>query len=101
MKKEVEKFLWFVYMNYKLEDINYLLDLMASVYDKVNTNKTICNVFLKVKGTLYSISYFLSIRIRMIRNIGDNRNLFLMLKSKFGLYFVVLTTPNFLPKNVH
>ena len=26
-------------------------------------------------------------------NIGDNRNLFLKLKSKLGLYHVVLTTP--------
>ena len=26
-------------------------------------------------------------------NIGDNRNLFLKLKSKMGLYHVVLTTP--------
>ena len=26
-------------------------------------------------------------------NIGDNRNLFLMLKSKLGLYHVVLTNP--------
>ena len=26
-------------------------------------------------------------------NIGDNRNLFLRLKSKLGLYHVVLTTP--------
>ena len=26
-------------------------------------------------------------------NIGDNRNFFLMLKSKLGLYHVVLTSP--------
>ena len=30
-------------------------------------------------------------------NIGDNRNLFLKLKSKLGLYHIVLTTP----KNSH
>ena len=30
-------------------------------------------------------------------NIGDNRNLFLKLKSKFGLYHVVLTTPKTSP----
>ena len=34
-------------------------------------------------------------------NIGDNRNLFLKLKSKLGLYHVVLTTPKGSPKNLH
>ena len=31
-------------------------------------------------------------------NIGDNRNLFLMLKSKLGLHHVVLTTPKASPE---
>ena len=31
-------------------------------------------------------------------NIGDNKNLFLMLKSKLGLYHVVLTTPKTSPE---
>ena len=31
-------------------------------------------------------------------NIGDNRNLFLKLKSKLGLYHVVLTTPKTSPE---
>ena len=30
-------------------------------------------------------------------NIGDNRNLFLKLKSELGLYHVVLTTPKTSP----
>ena len=30
-------------------------------------------------------------------NIGDNRNLFLKLNSKLGLYYVVLTTPETSP----
>ena len=33
-------------------------------------------------------------------NIGDNRNLFLKLKSKLGLYHVVLTTPKTSPKKL-
>ena len=33
-------------------------------------------------------------------NIGENRNLFLKLKSKLGLYHVVLTTPKFSPKKI-
>ena len=33
-------------------------------------------------------------------NIGDNRNLFLKLKSKFGLYHVVLTTPKTSPEKL-
>ena len=33
-------------------------------------------------------------------NIGDNRNLFLKLKSKLGLYHVVLTTPKTSPEKL-
>ena len=43
-KKEEEKFKQVVYVNYKLEEVIYLLDVMNSVYDKVNTNQPICNV---------------------------------------------------------
>ena len=43
-KKEDEKFQQVVYVNYKLEDFIYLLDVMNSVYDKVITNQPICNV---------------------------------------------------------
>ena len=43
-KKEDEKFQQVVYVNYKLEEFIYLLDVMNSVYDKVVTNQPICNV---------------------------------------------------------
>ena len=33
-------------------------------------------------------------------NIGDNRNLFLKLKSKLGLFHVVLTTPKTSPEKI-
>ena len=33
-------------------------------------------------------------------NIGDNRNLFLKLKSKLGFYHVVLTTPKVSPEKL-
>ena len=33
-------------------------------------------------------------------NIGDNRNLFLKLKSKLGLYHVVFTTPKTSPEKL-
>ena len=33
-------------------------------------------------------------------NIGDNRNLFLELKTKLGLYHVVLTTPKTFPEKI-
>ena len=33
-------------------------------------------------------------------NIGDNRNLFLKLKSRLGLYHVVLTTPKTSPEKL-
>ena len=37
-KKEDEKFQQVVYVNYKLEEFIYLLDVLNSVYDKVLTN---------------------------------------------------------------
>ena len=43
-KKEDEKIQQVVYVNYKLEEFIYLLDVMNSVYDKVITNQPICNV---------------------------------------------------------
>ena len=43
-KKEGEKFQQIVYVNYKLDEFVYLLDVMNSVYDKVIANQPICNV---------------------------------------------------------
>ena len=44
-KKEEEKFQQIVYINYRLDEFVYLLDVMNSVYDKVNANQPICKVF--------------------------------------------------------
>ena len=43
-KKEEEKFLQIVSVNYKLDEFVYLLGVMNSVYDKVIANQPICNV---------------------------------------------------------
>ena len=43
-KKEEEKFQQIVYVNYKLDIFVYLLDVMSSVYDKVNANQPIFKV---------------------------------------------------------
>ena len=43
-KKEDDKFQQVAYVNYKLEEFSYLLDVMISVYDKVITNQPVCNV---------------------------------------------------------
>ena len=43
-KKEDDKFLQVVYVNYKLEEFIYLLDVTNYVYDTVITNQSICNV---------------------------------------------------------
>ena len=40
-KKEEEKFQLIVYVNYKLDQFVYLLDVMSSVYDKVIANQPI------------------------------------------------------------
>ena len=41
---EEEKFQQIVYVNYKLDEFVYLLDVVKSVYDKVIANQPICNV---------------------------------------------------------
>ena len=43
-KKEEEKFQQIVYVNYKLDEVVYFLDVMDSVYDKVISNQRICNL---------------------------------------------------------
>ena len=43
-KKEEEKFHQIVYVNYKLDEFLYLLDVMYSMYDKVIANQPHCNV---------------------------------------------------------
>ena len=47
-KKEDENFQKDLYVNWKLEEIIYLLDVLNSVYDKVITNQPICNVLENV-----------------------------------------------------
>ena len=43
-KRDEEKFQQILYVNYKLDESVYLLDVMNSVYDKVFANQPICNV---------------------------------------------------------
>ena len=43
-KKEDEKFQQVVFVKYKLQKLIYSLDLMNSIYDKVNANQPNCNV---------------------------------------------------------
>ena len=43
-RKEETKFNQIVFVNYKLDDIIYLLDVMNSVYDKVIANESLCKV---------------------------------------------------------
>ena len=43
-KNEEEKFQQIVYVNYRLDEFIYLLDVMNSVYDKVIANQPSCNI---------------------------------------------------------
>ena len=43
-RKEEEKLSQIVYVNYKLDEIIYLLHVLNSVYDKVIANETLCDV---------------------------------------------------------
>ena len=47
---------------------------------------------------LFTLYHYSSNRIKMCWNLGDNRNLFLKLKSKLGRYHVVLTTRKISPE---
>ena len=56
-KMEEEKFQQIVYVNYKLDEFLYLLDVMNSVYDKVIANQPICNVLYLQLFTLTIYSF--------------------------------------------
>ena len=43
-KKKEEKFKQIVYVNYRLDEFVYLIDVMNSVNDEVNANQPICNI---------------------------------------------------------
>ena len=43
-KKQEEKFQQIVYVNYRLDEFVYLLDVINSVYDKVIANQPICKI---------------------------------------------------------
>ena len=55
-------------------------------------------MFYKKYFHLFTLYQYFSVRVKMSWNIGDNRNLFLKLKSKLGLYHVVLPTPKTSPE---
>ena len=56
--------------------------------------------FYKKQFHLFTLYHNFSILVKLSWNIGDNRNLFLKLKSKFGLYHVVLKTPKSAPEKL-
>ena len=53
--------------------------------------------YKKINFTCLLFYHYFPFRVKMSWNIGDNRNLFLKLKSKLRLYHVVLTTPKTSP----
>ena len=57
-KKEEEKIQEIVYVNYKLDEFVYLLDVINSVYYKVIANQPICNFLQKIIATNYSNHLF-------------------------------------------
>ena len=52
-KKEEEKFQQIVYVNYKLDEFVYFLDVINSVDDKVIANQPICNGLYEVIAAIY------------------------------------------------
>ena len=51
-RKDEEKFNQIAYVNYKLDEFIYLLDVMNYVYDKVIANEPLCNVLQQVIATI-------------------------------------------------
>ena len=98
-KKEDEKFQHVVYVNYRLEEIIYLVDVMNSAYDKILLINPFV-IFYKKYFHLFTLYLCFLIRVKMSWNIADNRNIFLKLKSKSGLYHVLLTTPETSPEKL-
>ena len=90
-KKEGEEFQQIVYVNWKLEESIYLLDVTDSVYYKVFTKQLICFMVSIFNSLLFIVC--LSIRVRMSWNNGDFENFFLKLNLKLGLNHVVITIP--------
>ena len=43
-EKEEVKFQQFAYVNYKLDEVIYLFDVMISIHDKLNGTQSICNL---------------------------------------------------------
>ena len=54
----------------------------------------------KLQTRFHTIFIFSFKLVKMSWNIGENRNLFLRLKTKLGLYHVVLTTPKSSPTEI-
>ena len=56
--KEEEKFQQIAYVNYKLDEFIYLLDVMNSVYAKVIANQPTCINIKQVIATIHSNHFF-------------------------------------------
>ena len=91
-RKVDEKFQQIIYVNYNLEEFIYLLDTMNSVFEETFNIEPSCIFRYKAFSNSFFFNIFLSPPVRMSWNIGDDRKLILMLKSKMGLYHVVLAT---------
>ena len=57
-------------------------------------------MFYKKYFHLFTLYHCFSIRVKMSWKIENKRNLFFKLKSKLGLYHVVLTTPKTSPEKL-
>ena len=58
-------------------------------------------MFYKKQLHLFSLYHYFSNRVKMSCNIGDNRNLFLKLKSELDFIMLYIQLQKLLPKNVH
>ena len=75
-KEEDKKFQQLVYLNYKLEEFIFLLDVMSSVFDKAITNQPICNVLCKKNLSVHSLSLSFFVASRRVATLEIKESFF-------------------------
>ena len=93
-----ETFQQVVSVNYKLEKFIFHLMLWILYLIKLLLINPFV-MFYKKYFHLFFYQYFYN-RVKLRCKIGDNRNLFLKLKSKLVLYHIVITTPKTAPEEL-
>ena len=100
-KKAEGKFQQFFHVKYKLEEVIYQVDVMKSVYDKVNIFRPICNVVKQVILSVYSLSFFFPFESGWTGTLEIKETSFSSENQKWKVIMLYLQLQKLLPKNLH